>query len=329
MPFLIGTDEAGYGPNLGPLTITGSLWEVEDLEVDLYQTLDQVVVQKAPRKLKRNSGNHDESSRKIFIADSKKVYSPSGSIANLETSVLALLHNLTGRIPSNWHELVELVCPGVSNDALVGQTWLAGRSLELPLAADAAQIESASKRFDTICQHANVRLLQFHCMPVFAPRFNSLVDQLGNKATLLSTETLKIVRTLLDAADDDVEVGCDKHGGRSKYGALIQQFLTESLVTVGDETTDASDYFFRENNRDVVIRFQAKGESFLPTAFASMVSKYVREVFMELWNDFWQLKIPDLKPTKGYPVDAKRFKNDIQSVQDALGIEDRAIWRFK
>ncbi len=28
--FVIGTDEAGYGPNLGPLVISATLWETPD-----------------------------------------------------------------------------------------------------------------------------------------------------------------------------------------------------------------------------------------------------------------------------------------------------------
>ena len=30
MAYLIGTDEAGYGPNLGPLVISATVWEVPD-----------------------------------------------------------------------------------------------------------------------------------------------------------------------------------------------------------------------------------------------------------------------------------------------------------
>ena len=30
MGYLIGTDEAGYGPNLGPLVISASVWQVPD-----------------------------------------------------------------------------------------------------------------------------------------------------------------------------------------------------------------------------------------------------------------------------------------------------------
>ena len=30
MQYLLGTDEAGYGPNLGPLVVTATVWEVPD-----------------------------------------------------------------------------------------------------------------------------------------------------------------------------------------------------------------------------------------------------------------------------------------------------------
>ena len=45
MPYLIGTDEAGYGPNLGPLVISASVWWVDDSTArnDLYQRLKRDV----------------------------------------------------------------------------------------------------------------------------------------------------------------------------------------------------------------------------------------------------------------------------------------------
>ncbi len=46
MAYLIGTDEAGYGPNLGPLTISASVWQVADADggEDLYERLNAGVV---------------------------------------------------------------------------------------------------------------------------------------------------------------------------------------------------------------------------------------------------------------------------------------------
>jgi hypothetical protein len=78
---------------------------------------------------------------------------------------------------------------------------------------------------------------------------------------------------------------------------------------------------------DSEIRFRTKAEAHLPVALASMVCKYVRELAMDLFNDFWAKHVPGLKPTKGYPVDAKRFKNDIAEAQRQLGITDDVLWR--
>ena len=132
MPFLIGTDEAGYGPNLGPLTVTGTLWETPDTGTDLYQALSASVRQKS-----KGDG--------IFVADSKKVYS-SGSIKELETSVLSLVYALTGKIPKSWTELAKLVCSKEVTKQFPDQVWLNGRSLELPLKADVDRIKQLCPR---------------------------------------------------------------------------------------------------------------------------------------------------------------------------------------
>ena len=229
--------------------------------------------------------------------------------------MLALVFAMTDEIPTDWRKLIDLICPAETISHLPDQIWMLGRQLSLPVKSDLDQIRRLGDRFRNTCDAAGVRLVELQCVPVFPPQFNAEIERLGNKANLLSEETLRLVRRLMDRTDDDIEIGCDKHGGRSRYAGLIQGILTDEFVIIGDEKLESSDYSFRENNRDVFIRFQAKGESFLPTALASMVSKYIREVFMMLWNDFWQLKIPDLKPTKGYPVDAKRFKAEIETVQ--------------
>ena len=51
MSFLLGTDEAGYGPNLGPLLISASVWEVPSgVRGDhLYQRLQTVIAPAATR----------------------------------------------------------------------------------------------------------------------------------------------------------------------------------------------------------------------------------------------------------------------------------------
>ena len=73
--------------------------------------------------------------------------------------------------------------------------------------------------------------------------------------------------------------------------------------------------------------FRMQGERFLPTALASMTAKYLRELAMRAWNEFWCARVKDQRPTAGYYSDSRRFKRDIERVQSELKIEDRIIWR--
>jgi ribonuclease HII len=75
--------------------------------------------------------------------------------------------------------------------------------------------------------------------------------------------------------------------------------------------------------------FRTKAEELLPVALASMVSKYLREVLMIRFNEFWRQHVPGLKPTKGYPLDAKRFREQIADQAAALGITENRFWRMR
>ena len=313
VPYLIGTDEAGYGPNLGPLTIGGTLWCVPDLNTSLYDSLADIVSAKPTRE-------------KIMIADSKAVYSSGGSIKRLETSVLSVLFALHGQIPTTWEQLQDSLNV-IQSD--LDEPWLQANDLALPRAADLNEVETMGVALAKRLADTGIQLCNGSCRVIFPKRFNEGVHELGNKATLLTTETLGLVRDLKFQASppEPLNVVCDKHGGRARYAEVINELLTDEFVWTGEEGRGQSLYRWSENGQKVEMAFVSKGESFLPVAVASMFAKYVREVFMEIWNSFWQMKIPGLKPTKGYPQDAKRFKKCITEMQLALGINDETIWR--
>jgi ribonuclease HII len=71
------------------------------------------------------------------------------------------------------------------------------------------------------------------------------------------------------------------------------------------------------------------GESFLPVALASMTAKYLRELAMTAFNSFWQQQQPDLRPTAGYPQDARRFAGEIDEIRQQLEIENDLLWRCR
>lgn len=317
MCLLIGTDEAGYGPNLGPLTICGTAWEVPSADVELYDLLAEVI------------SAESSSAGKMSICDSKVIYNSAHSIAKLETFVLAVLYACHHAIPHDLGELANFIGADLRSECPGDFSW-ASKSLQLPLAADPERVVSFGKTFSQECKRVGVKLVKVDCHSIFPSEFNNLVAKFGNKAELLSYTTLNCVKCLAAISKLDAHIVCDKHGGRSKYAPLINQYLTDQFLRIGLESRAASRYAWNENDgRGFAIEFRSKGESFMPTALSSMIAKYFREVCMEVWNRFWQLKIPNIKPTKGYPVDARRFKNEIAAVQSELGIGDESIWRMK
>jgi hypothetical protein len=120
---------------------------------------------------------------------------------------------------------------------------------------------------------------------------------------------------------------CDKHGGRNHYAPLLVDAFSQTLVQVQIESRAVSRYRLPLFGFDVQITFQCQGESFMPTALASMTAKYVRELAMRAFNEYWCERVPDLRPTAGYPGDSRRFKRAIAAVQAALGIDDQVLWR--
>ena len=84
MAFLIGADEAGYGPNLGPLVISASVWQVPDgVEKDgLYGPLAAAV-----SRVPQPAGG--KAVPRVAIADSKLLYHSGHGLALLERGLWA------------------------------------------------------------------------------------------------------------------------------------------------------------------------------------------------------------------------------------------------
>jgi hypothetical protein len=321
MALLIGTDEAGYGPNFGPLTICGTAWQVPNVETELYAALAEIT---EPRRQRTDKLGTD----KLLIGDSKFICRASGTLLELETSILSILYSLHHCIPENIAQLSKLLsCP--LEFECHHEFKACASELKLPVAASRSTIQKLGTRFQVVCERHQIVLDAICCRAIFPDRFNQLIHGGGNKADLLSTATLAIVDTLRSSPAESVKIICDKHGGRSRYAGLINNCLTGEFDQIECESRRLSHYRWRENGTEYELGFQAQGESFLPTALSSMVAKYVREVSMLIWNRFWSKRIPGVQPTKGYPTDAKRFRRDIAHEQSKLGILDESIWRSR
>jgi ribonuclease HII len=326
MPYLIGTDEAGYGPNLGPLVISLSVWWVEDdpQQVDLAERLNEVIVAGRP------SSPGDQ---RVAIADSKQLYGGGRGLDVLERGVLSAL-SVADRCPRSWRALWSAL--GADEELDRDQLpWYRDFDLPLPAATDGDLLEETADELRDGLRRRNVRLEAIRSVAVFPGRFNDLVAQHGNKATALSRVTLALLdEALRSLPDEPILICCDKHGGRKRYGPLLQQQFPDYLVEIIDERPRESVYRWGPPRRRVQAHFKAGGESFLPAALASMTSKYLREMAMRALNHFWCDRVDGLRPTAGYPLDARRFKAEIADVQQGLArqgmnVADHVLWRCR
>ncbi len=137
MPYVIGTDEAGYGPNLGPLVITASVWQVprDHLGVDLYQRLEAADAAAKPE-------NHR--SAKSLFADSKRLYTPGGGLAKLERGVLASIYVLPRPLPTSWRSLFHF-CDAESVPQLDELIWYREFDRPLPVAISPQEVENETR----------------------------------------------------------------------------------------------------------------------------------------------------------------------------------------
>lgn len=323
MGYLIGTDEAGYGPNLGPLVISASVWHVhgDPRRVDLYRKLSAACAS-------CDDAANDPDDDRLRVGDSKLLYRPPQGLKLLERGVLAML-GLLNNPPSDWRQLWQSLEPQPhgSCDSL---PWHEGFDIRLPLEADVDDLSQIVARLRAATCKAKVSLVAVRSQTVFPEQFNDLAERLGNKAEALSRLTLGLAASLMaDLEPEPTVVVCDKHGGRNRYGPLLQQQFPDVLVEVAREGQAESVYRFGSAEARTEFRFRVGAEAMLPTALASMASKYLRELCMLAFNDFWRRHVPDLRPTAGYPGDARRFKSEIEAMQLELGIEDRILWRTR
>ena len=314
MARVIGMDEAGLGPNLGPFVVAVSVWEVPGppLEFDFWKTFASVVT--------NTPGPHE---KRLHVADSKEVFHPKRGFAALELGVLAALE-LTGHEPKSFDELCRHLTGGDPNEECAEDIppWYTGNPLELPFEPIDRTI---CRAWRDCCNDHGVQLIAVKAAIIEPRKFNELICQFDNKSLVVSRVALKLLRSVWSPDETEAFVIADKHGGRNRYDDLLAEVLDGEMIFRLQEGAERSDYRVGKT----ILRFQPRAEVHGPVALASMTAKYVRELAMTQFNRFWAGRIPGLKPTQGYPVDAKRFREQIKQEQRRLSIRDDILWRTR
>lgn len=323
---IIGIDEAGYGPMLGPLCVGMSAcrvdrWSPGDSAPDIWSLLSSSVCTslKEWRAAKQSP---------IPVADSKTLKLANSDHADrrsptmhLERGVLCFLRQLSeGRLPDHDVQLVQQL--GTQwPDRGAAADWFGGAPRELPESWTTGQLAIGSSGLQAALDRAGVSMLAMHCRMIEVDRFNAIVQESGSKsqATLVAiTEYVRWAWNAHAAGSDAVSVVCDRLGGRERYGSTIAQMLSVGPECVGaiEETPLRSRYLVQQDGRKLHVTFAVEGEKqHLPIALASMTAKWVRELAMARFNRYWRERAEhelemELKPTAGYTTDARRWLRD-------------------
>ena len=329
--YILGTDEAGYGPNLGPLVVSCVVWEMtDDQNADCRKNHDFLeefeqrlapLVAETPAKLGKNG-------KIMLVGDSKKLYT-TGKLQILCDAVLAATCLLEQK-PAHWPDVFAQLLPEDAEE-FVAQNACLFEALNDELNFLPENYHAAANRIAEVLTQIGVTLYDIKAKMISPRNFNQILDRLGNKSTLLTETTLGLVKNAIDRlTDGNITVLCDKHGGRNRYTDAIYQFFPDDgWIQVITEGTPLSVYRFNSQGRDIEFRFQSKADRHIPAALASMTAKLLRELAMLAFNRFWQQRVDNLQPTAGYPVDALRFFGQIEEVCKNAGIPKSDVWREK
>ncbi|MCH7701753.1 MAG: hypothetical protein IID37_08700 [Planctomycetes bacterium] len=328
-----GIDEAGYGPLLGPLIVSGAGFEITNPQQgdSLWKLLSGSI---STARSKRD--------RRLPIIDSKRLYVRKQGLAALERSALVMLH-VAGVRPTSFRGLLTAVCPHVLGE-LDDYPWYRDYDPPLPVSVTPADVATRANAVARDCKANGVCVSGIYVEPLLEGRFNRLVSNTRNKAVVSLGLTLRIVQRILDqAADHPVRLCIDRQGGRQHYTQALMTAFQGFDLRIVEESPERSAYRLTRDQRarstrqssgaapdadrslGCQIEFVTSGEeAAMPTALASIISKYLRELFMQAVNDFWCARVPNLRPTAGYYQDGRRFLNDITGAVDQAGV-DRAI----
>lgn len=328
MTIIIGTDEAGYGPNLGPLVVAASGWRIdapqsqasEKLVLAIDHALSEIVSQgfKGP-----------------LWADSKTIFRGTNGLVSLERGVLSAVALCVGNVPGAWSSLANLLAGGITPTAhdRTATEWTALEQLVLPLEVKASSCDRIASCLRDILRQQGVTLECLRATAVYPASFNAMLDCGLNKSDILSSTTLSLAATICQEirsstpsdALEPILLWCDRHGGRKSYASLLSHHFDAAIVSILVETASCSTYSI--GSQAIRVEFSVGGESRIPVALASMTAKYVRELSMSVFNAAWAARVPGLKPTAGYPTDAIRWRRDAKEAISAAEMPIDSLWR--
>jgi len=244
--------------------------------------------------------------------------------------VLAFLAARGDPWPARLDDLLGAV--GVRTDERRARDWYAAEPDAFPLGTQEERVGADAGGLASALRAEALEPVALTARVVPEDRLNRRFASTGNKATVLFELSADVLAALIDHArpGEPVLAVLDRQGGRRNYLPPLQRRFADGFVWRVAQSREASSYRLRIEGRDVLARFVVRGDAAAPqVGLASMLAKYLREVYMGLWNRWFARVCPEVRPTAGYVTDGRRWLEESRAARLAAGIPDASLTRTR
>ena len=319
----VGIDEAGYGPNLGPMVMTAVIAESTsqaggDVDGDGCGTLD--FWSDLAATVDRAGGDPG----RVWIDDSKAILHGGKGRDRLEIACLAAVHSSRHELPGCLAELIEVLGAGSLTDVELAR-WSEGGTEDRTWPPTVARdtLDSLIARRPFVPPAATWRIAAVLSVVVGPARFNGGLEVHGSKAAVHFEAFDRLLKQVWDRAADGraTFVTGDKHGGRHYYLRPLSEAFPDAWIDRGQECPALSRYTIRDRCRRLELTLMPRADQCDGlVALASSVSTTVRELWMDVFNEYWRGESPACGQRRDIHVRCRAiFRQAIEQVALAEG----------
>ncbi len=248
MKYIIGIDENGMGPLMGPLVITGILAKSR-IKFDWFKGVE----------------------------DSKRFFSRNqNSFKKMEEFALSFFLSVYGYLPSSPVEFITKITEGISCPASKRICWES-----IPdhfIWADMEKVREKAEEFKRWMEEENILIKSIFSRIFCVYEINNLIDKGYKKGFIDFIGFCEVIERL---KKKKMEVIAGKIGGMKRYFLFLKYKFPDYFIETIEERPELSTYILKNENSFFKISFVEDVEDKLFfAALSSIIGKYIRELLM-------------------------------------------------